>query len=39
MTSDRVARTQQLRRSNAAQPIPSGKAYKRRPKHRKQQRD
>lgn len=29
----------QLRRSNAAVPIPSGKLYRRVPKHRKPQRD
>lgn len=30
-----VRRVQELRRSNAAQPIPAGTDYKRNPKHRK----
>ncbi|WP_169815389.1 hypothetical protein [Nocardia yamanashiensis] len=29
----------ELRRSNAAQPVPSGRAYKRADKHRKRDRD
>lgn len=29
-----VGRIQELRRSNATAPIPSGKSYKRKPKHR-----
>lgn len=31
---DRVRRVQEIRRSNAAQPIPSKKVYRRKPKHR-----
>ncbi|NKY57865.1 hypothetical protein [Nocardia flavorosea] len=31
-------RRQQLRRSSAAQPIPSGKSYRRKPKHARDQR-
>lgn len=30
---DEVRRVQELRRSSAASPVPSGKQYKRRPKH------
>jgi len=39
--SERVRRVQELRRSNAAQPIPGKKNSKppRNPKHRKQQED
>lgn len=36
-TAERVRQVQELRRSNAATPIPSGKRYKRHPKHRKQE--
>lgn len=32
-----VQRIQELRRSNAARPIPSGKTYKRNQKHRNKQ--
>lgn len=31
---ERVRRVQELRRSSAAEPVPSGRAYRRRPKHR-----
>ncbi len=32
--SDRVRRVQELRRSSASAPVPSGRVYRRRPKHR-----
>lgn len=32
---EEVRRVQELRRSSAARPRPSGKQYRRRPKHRK----
>lgn len=38
-TPERVRRALERRRSNAAQPIPSRKAYKRRDKHRKKETD
>jgi hypothetical protein len=34
--SAKVRQVQELRRSNAARPIPSGKQYRRRPKHKVQ---
>jgi hypothetical protein len=38
MADDRTRRIQELRRSSAASPRPSGKAYKRREKYTKQDR-
>ena len=35
MTTEKVKRVQELRRSNAATPIPSKKKYKRKEKHKK----
>lgn len=35
--ADEVRRVQELRRSSASTPVPSGKIYKRRPKHKKQE--
>jgi hypothetical protein len=35
MTTDKVKRVQELRRSNAATPIPSKKKYTRKTKHKK----
>lgn len=37
MATDNVRRIQELRRSAAASPRPSGKIYRRKPKHRKQE--
>lgn len=33
--TEQVRRVQELRRSNAATPVPSGRTYRRREKHRK----